>query len=323
MDEDKYMKEKIEAFKSMLLLRIAEEEIAKLFLRDKIMSFVHFYVGQEAVAVGVSQALEPNDRALGNHRSHGHYLAKGGNLRQMICEILGKEEGFAGGKGGSMHMMARREGFTGSTPILGSIVSIAAGSAFAQKQASGNDATVAYIGDGASEEGGFYETLNLAALFRLPLLIVIENNLYAVNSKLSDRRSAEYHAGDVVRGFGVAYALADGNDFNDVFNKAKELLVRVRCGYPAVLECIAYRHMAHSAPLFDDAQGYREVDTPEKREEQDCIKRLKEDLLANHVSQESLTEIINEIRTFVRAEIEYALSAKYPDPIELHKGLYA
>jgi acetoin:2,6-dichlorophenolindophenol oxidoreductase subunit alpha len=317
------MKTRFDAYKRMVLLRVAEEELAKLFLRDKIMSFVHFYVGQEAVAVGVSNALRSADRALGNHRSHGHYLAKGGNLRSMICEILGKAEGFAGGKGGSMHMIARSEGFTGSTPILGSTTSIAAGSAFAQKQQANQDVTVAYIGDGASEEGGFYETLNLAALFKLPLLIVVENNLYAVNSKLLDRRSADYCAEGIVRGFGVAYAKADGNDYDDVYSKATELLAGVRQGKPAVLECVAYRHMAHSAPLFDDAQGYREEDVLERRLEQDCLKKIKERLLTEDISEESLSLIVNETREYVNAEIEYAVSAPYPSPKELHRDLYA
>jgi TPP-dependent pyruvate/acetoin dehydrogenase alpha subunit len=317
------MNTRLEAFKRMALLRVAEEEIANLFLRDKIMSFVHFYVGQEAVAVGVSNALEPNDRALGNHRSHGHYLAKGGDLRRMVCEILGKQEGFARGKGGSMHMIARDKGFTGSTPILGSITSIAAGSSFAQKHAGSQDVTVAYIGDGASEEGGFYETLNLAALFKLPLLLVVENNLYAVNSKLLDRRSADYSAENIIRGFGVAYAKADGNDYDDVHAKANELLVGVRKGHPAVLECVVYRHMAHSAPIFDDAQGYREEDVLERRLEQDCLKKMKKQLISDGVTEESLALILDETRAFVIAEIQYALSASYPDPKELHNDLYA
>jgi TPP-dependent pyruvate/acetoin dehydrogenase alpha subunit len=316
------MNTQLDAFKRMALLRVAEEELAKLFLRDKIMSFVHFYVGQEAVAVGVSDALAPNDRALGNHRSHGHYLAKGGSLRRMVCEILGKAEGCAGGKGGSMHMIARDAGFTGSTPILGSITSIAAGSAFAQKHARSQEVTVAYIGDGASEEGGFYETLNLAALFKLPLLVVVENNLYAVNSKLHDRRSVNYSSADIVRGFGVAYARADGNDYDDVHAKATELLRDVRQGRPAVLECVVYRHMAHSAPLFDDAQGYREDDVLELRLEQDCLKKLKERLTAQDMSEESLSLIIENTRSVVVSEIEYALSVAYPDPKELENNLY-
>lgn len=312
----------LKAFKTMALLRIAEEEIANLFLRDRIMSFVHFYVGQEAVAVGVSNALGPLDRALGNHRSHGHYLAKGGSLRSMICEILGKAEGFAGGKGGSMHMMARSEGFTGTTPILASITSIAAGSAFAQKYEQQKNITVAYIGDGASEEGGFYETLNLAALYSLPLMIVVENNLYAVNSKLHDRRSVRYSAAEIVRGFGVNYAKADGNDYDEVYAAAMTLIEGVRNGYPAVLECSTYRHMAHSAPLFDDKQGYRQEDTLERRVERDCLNLLKNRLLEKGVAEKFISEIISETREFVLTEIDYAISARFPEKSKLTSSLY-
>jgi TPP-dependent pyruvate/acetoin dehydrogenase alpha subunit len=317
------MTARLEAFKRMALLRVAEEEIANLYLREKLLSFVHFYVGQEAVAVGVSNALAPSDRALGNHRSHGHYLAKGGSLRRMVCELLGKAEGFARGKGGSMHMIDRAVGFSGSTPILGSIASIAAGSAFAQRHARGNDVTVAYIGDGASEEGGVYETLNLAALFKLPLLVVIENNLYSVNSKLLDRRSAGYHTEGIVRGFGLDYLKADGNDYDDVHSKAKALVAGVREGRPAVLECVVYRHMAHSAPVFDDSKGYREEDVLERRLEEDCLKKLKERLLAEGATEDSLGRIVDETRALVMADIEYAVAAPYPDPKELHTDLYA
>jgi pyruvate dehydrogenase E1 component alpha subunit len=316
------MNTNLKAFKTIALLRIAEEEIANLFLRDKIMSFVHFYVGQEAVAVGVSNALAPLDRALGNHRSHGHYLAKGGSLRSMICEILGKGEGFAGGKGGSMHMMARSNGFTGTTPILGSIVSIAAGSAFVQKYQQRNNVTVAYIGDGASEEGGFYETLNLAALFSLPLMIVVENNLYAVNSKIHDRRSIRYNAAEIVRGFGVNYAKVDGNDYYEVHTEAMKLLENVRNGYPAVLECVTYRHMAHSAPLFDDKQGYRDEDILERRLERDCMDLLKNRLLNEGVTEKLISEILSETRNSVLKEIEYALQADFPEKNELMSNLY-
>lgn len=313
----------LEVFKRMTLLRVAEEEIANLYLREKIMSFVHFYVGQEAVAVGVSEALSEGDRALGNHRSHGHYLAKGGDLRRMLCELLGKAEGSSRGKGGSMHMIDRTVGFTGSTPILGSVTALAAGSAFEQKHSKSSHVTVAYIGDGASEEGGVYETMNLAALFGLPLLIVIENNLYSVNSKISDRRSPNYSVEGVVRGIGLAYARADGNDYVDVHAKATELLAGVRAGAPAVLECVVYRHMAHSAPIFDDAQGYREEDVLEKRLEKDSLKRVREALIADGVAERDLEEITNEIRAHVLEEIAYAQRAAYPEKEELHTNLYA
>ncbi len=317
------MSTRLDAFTRMARLRVAEEELANLYLRDKIMSFVHFYVGQEAVAVGVSDALKEGDHALGNHRSHGHYLAKGGGLRRMVCELLGKAEGSSHGKGGSMHMIDRSVGFTGSTPILGSITAIAAGSAFAQQYTKNGGVTVAYIGDGASEEGGVYETMNIAALYKLPLLIVIENNLYSVNSKLLDRRSPGYSVEGVVKGIGLAYEKANGNDYDDVHAKAKVLLEGVREGKPAVLECIVYRHMAHSAPIFDDAQGYREEDVLEKRLSEDCLKRMKDALLAEGETEERLQEITDTARANALAEIDYALKAPYPDAATLHTDLYA
>lgn len=317
------MSTQLEAYERMLLLRIAEEEIAKLYLEEKIMSFVHFYVGQEAVAVGVSDCLGSGDRALGNHRSHGHYLAKGGDLRRMLCELLGKAEGSSKGKGGSMHMIDDSAGFSGSTPILGSIAPIAAGSAFEQQYAASAGITVAYFGDGASEEGGVYETMNLATLLKLPLLIVIENNLYSVNSKLLDRRSEAYSLEGIVTGLGLAYGKADGNDYEDVREKAETLIKGVRAGKPAVLECIVYRHMAHSAPIFDDAQGHREQDPLEVRTERDSLKRLKTSLIDGGVQESALVEAEERIRAYVRSEIAYAKAAPYPSPETLFTDLYA
>src|SRR3989344_2449233 len=197
----------LQAYKKMLLMRLAEQEIANLYLQNKIMSFVHFYVGQEAVAVGVCDALKKDDKVLGNHRSHGHYLAKGGDLKKMVCELLGKENGLAHGKGGSMHMIDRSINFVGSTPILGSVVPLACGVAFEQKYRKKKEVTVAFLGDGAFEEGVVYETLNLAGLFKLPLLIVVENNLYSVSSPIKDRRAEGHSAKRIVEGFGARYSL--------------------------------------------------------------------------------------------------------------------
>lgn len=312
------------AYQKMLLIRIAEEEIAKYYLENKVMSFVHFYVGQEAVAVGVSHALSPEDRAMGNHRSHGHYLAKGGDLKRMVCELLGKEEGCCHGKGGSMHMIDLSVHFTGSTPILGSIVPLANGSAFEQMYSKKKTVTAVFFGDGAFEEGVVYETLNLAALFKLPLLLVVENNLYSVNSKLKDRRSAAHSVEKIVTGFGVRYVAADGNDFEDVHGKAKTLVASMREGAgPAVLECFTYRHMAHSAPIFDDTAGYREEDVLEKRLEKDSLKRMRASLLRAGVSEEDLAKAESDTRAYARECIAYAVAAPYPAKEKLYTDLYA
>lgn len=311
----------LQAYKKMFLIRTAEQEIAALYLRDKIMSFVHFYIGQEAVAVGVCDALMAEDKVLGNHRSHGHYLAKGGDLKRMVCELLGKENGLARGKGGSMHMIDTSVNFVGTTPILGSVVPLSCGTAFEQKYNKTNGITVAFFGDGAFEEGIVYETLNLSALFKLPLLLVVENNLFAVNSKLSDRRSPEYDIEKIVTGFGVTYVKADGNDYEDVYNKAKKVAETVRAGKPAVLECIAYRHMAHSAPIFDE--GYREEDVLEKRQEKDSVQKVRKALLAQGTTEEEVVAIEESIKKAVVNSIQFAVDSSYPAKETLYTNLYA
>jgi acetoin:2,6-dichlorophenolindophenol oxidoreductase subunit alpha len=305
----------------MFLIRTAEQEIANLYLKEKIMSFVHFYIGQEAVAVGVCDALHPEDKVLGNHRSHGHYLAKGGDLKRMLCELLGKENGLAHGKGGSMHMIDTSVNFVGTTPILGSVVPLSCGTAFEQKYNKKKALTAVFFGDGAFEEGIVYETLNLSALFQLPLLFVVENNLFAVNSKLGDRRSPDYDIEKIVTGFGVTYQKADGNEYEDVFSKAKKLTETVRNGKPAVLECVTYRHMAHSAPIFDE--GYREEDVLEKRQEKDPIKKVRQSLLKNGVAEEELVSIEESTKMSVLDSIQFALDSKYPPKESLYTNLYA
>ena len=311
----------LEAYKKMFLIRKTEEELVNLYLKNKIMSFVHFYIGQEAVAVGVCDALKKEDRVLGNHRSHGHYLAKGGELKKMICELLGRENGLARGKGGSMHMIDRSVNFIGSTPILGSVVPIACGSAFEQKYHKKNEVTVAFLGDGAFEEGIVYETLNLAALFKLPLLLVVENNLFSTNSKLKDRRSDTHHVEKIVNGFGVKYEKADGNDYEDVSKKAKELMTNVRSGHPAVLECATYRHMAHSGPILEE--GYREEDTADNRSAKDSIKKMRAAVKSSGISEKEIENLESEIGKTVSKSIDFAMNSPYPSKENLLTDLYA
>ncbi len=310
-----------EAYKKMFLIRAAEEELAALYLKHKIMSFVHFCVGQEAVPVGVCDALQKGDKALGNHRSHGHYLAKGGDLKKMICELLGKEYGSSHGKGGSMHMIDKSVNFVGSTPILGSVAPLACGTAFEQKYNNKHEITVAFLGDGAFEEGIVYETLNLAALFKLPLMIVVENNLFSTNSKLKDRRSDAHHVQSIVTGFGLHYAKADGNDYEDVHAKAKQLVAYVRQGMPAVLECMTYRHMAHSGPIFEE--GYREEDTAENRLQKDSVKNMRQAVAVSGISDKEILSAEENIKKIVAESIDFAWNAPYPSKESLYTDLYA
>jgi len=310
----------LQSYKKMFLIRVAEQELAALYLKNEIMSLVHFYIGQEAVAVGVCDALEREDRVLGNHRSHGHYLAKGGDLKKMMCELLGKENGSSRGKGGSMHIIDKSVDFAGSTPILGSAVPLACGSAFEQKYNGKSGITAVFFGDGASEEGVVYETFNLAAFFKLPLLFVLENNLFAVDSRLKDRRSDAYDAEKIITGFGVAYAKADGNDYEDVFEKAKKLVAEVRTGKPAVLECMTYRHMAHSGPIFEE--GYREEDAAEKRMEKDPIKKMRQVVLDSGISEKEIAGVEDDIKKTVTDSIDFAINSAYPPKENLYTDLY-
>ncbi|MDO8492846.1 MAG: thiamine pyrophosphate-dependent dehydrogenase E1 component subunit alpha [bacterium] len=306
----------------MLLIRVAEQEIADYYLKNKVMSFVHFYVGQEAVAVGVSMALENSDRTMGNHRSHGHYLAKGGDLKRIVSELLGKSTGSSKGKGGSMHAIDKSVNFIGSTPILGSVVPLATGSAFEQKFHNKKSITVAFYGDGASEEGQVYESYNLAALFKLPILFVIENNLYADSTRLSERRGENYSTQKIVEGIGLPYLKADGNNFDDVFEKAKKLVSGIRKGDgPAVLECSVYRHMAHSAPIFDES--LRGEDTVEARKEKDSVKKLRNRLLEAKVSEKKVKEIEEEVKRKVSQAITFATNAPYPNVKSVSENIYA
>ncbi|MDP2655096.1 MAG: thiamine pyrophosphate-dependent dehydrogenase E1 component subunit alpha [bacterium] len=317
------MKKFLEAYRRMLLLRIAEEELVKLYLDEKMFSMVHFYVGQEAVAVGVCSQLSSEDKVLSTHRSHGHYLAKGGDLRRMVCELLGRANGVAHGKGGSMHMIDKSVNFIGSTPLLGSAVPLAAGVAFEKKYNKKKGVAVGFMGDGASEEGVVYETYNLAALYKLPVLLVIENNSWSVNSNIADRRGEKYDIKTIAKGFGLSYLRADGNDFHDVSRKAATLLKGMRAGKgPAVLECMTYRHMAHSTPLTDDKHGLRKKDTLNERLKRDSVKLMKKYLLFEGVAEKKLQKIEDEIHAEVREAIKFAKSSPYPAKKEMYTDIF-
>lgn len=311
------------AYKKMLLLRIAERDLAKYFIDNKIFSMVHFYVGEEAIAVGVTENLNPEDKVLGNHRSHGHYLARGGDLQKMVDEIFGKVTGCCKGKGGSMHMIDKSVNFIGSTPILGSVTGIASGVAFAQKYKKEKGITVCYFGDGASEEGVVYESMNFSSLFQLPLLMVIENNRYSTSSRIEYRRGRKHDSSLIAKGLDVNYFRADGNDFFSVFKQASAAIESIKTsGKPSVLECIVYRHMAHSSPLYDDLNTkswYREEDdNPCNRSKEDSVLKLKKYLLDNGKYEVELNNLEKTIEEQVKQAIEKSQLAPYPQ----HKDLY-
>ena len=311
-----------EAYKKIYSIRKAEEVIAEYYYNNKIFSFVHFYIGQEAVAVGVCENLTSDDRLFGNHRSHGHYLAKGGDLVAMYSEMLGRASGCCRGKGGSMHMLDRSVGFMGSTPILASAVPIAAGSALNQKLSKSNNITAVFYGDGASEEGIVYETMNLAATLSLPLLMVLEDNLYSVCTPHEDRRAKDYCIDEIAGGFGVKFIKANGNDFLNVYEAANAAINYVKeMRAPCVLYCQVFRHMAHSAPIRDDKSGYRKIDTEEVRRREDSLLKLRANVVSQY-GEEEIIEIERQIDLKVSEALTKAVSSPEPNANEMMIGVY-
>jgi pyruvate dehydrogenase E1 component alpha subunit len=233
----------LNAFEKILTIRIIEEKIAQKSKENKIWSFLHLSIGQEASATGVALGTKKNDLFLGNHRSHAHYLAKDGNLEKMIMEIFGDERGCCNGYGGSMHMLDKKVNFMGSIPILGSSISVASGMAMAEKIKKSKNVVVVFVGDGAAEEGSFYETINMAGLYKLPLLVIIEDNKYAVESSHNKRKVKNYN-------------------FMKVFKTTellrKNILKKKRVG---ILHCDCIRFSKHSGAnvsLQDQKSPYRD-----------------------------------------------------------------
>jgi len=260
------------AIRMMVKIRTAELFIRDTFWNEKIFSFLHLSLGQEATAVGVASALTTQDFMLGNHRSHGHYLSKGGDLAKMLYEVFGDHRGCCKGFGGSMHMLDRSVGFTGSTPILGSIPSIAVGQSFACKESNIDNVTVVYLGDGAAEEGSFMESVNLAANKRCQIIFVIEDNKYAVNSSELDRKSENYSHKSLFEGLGAVYFRENGQRVEQVYNATLKSVEIAKTGRPVVLHLDTLRRHAHSGPILEaKTEDYRIDDTIEEREANDCI----------------------------------------------------
>jgi pyruvate dehydrogenase E1 component alpha subunit len=243
---------------SMVRIRMVEEAIADHYAEQRMRCPVHLSIGQEAAAAGVCAALRPGDRAMSGHRSHAHYLGKGGDLNAMIAEIYGKEAGCCRGRGGSMHLVDLQAGFLGAVPIVGSTIPIATGLAFADRQLKRDRVTVAFFGEAATEEGVFHESANFASLHRLPIVFVCENNLYSVYSPMRVRQPAHREVMQLAAGHGIAAHQGDGNDPLAVHDLMRAAATHARFGEgPVFLELKTYRWREHCGAGFDNHIGYR------------------------------------------------------------------
>jgi pyruvate dehydrogenase E1 component alpha subunit len=291
----------VQGLKKIIFIRTFEELLAENFKKNNNSSFLHLSIGQEASAAGVCLALSKNDLVFGNHRSHGHYLAKGGDPNKMIFEIFGDVRGCCKGFGGSMHMLDRKIGFVGTTPILGSVPPIIAGISMSLKLKKKNNIAVGFLGDGSAEEGTFYETVNIACVHKLPLLIVIEDNGYSVEISRNYRKSKNYNYKNIIEGIGAYYSNIDGQDFDKIYQEVMQLKKKIiKFKNPAVLHLNVLRKFSHSGSDIDIEKKYR-VENKKIHFLKDPIKILKKRLI--NISKYSELEL-NRMEVKMKIEAE-------------------
>jgi 2-oxoisovalerate dehydrogenase E1 component len=312
----------IELYRQMLIVRRTEEQLARAHQQGLVHGACHTYVGEEAIAVGVCAHLTREDAVFSTHRGHGHALAKGVPPRELMAELLGRVGGVSHGRGGSMHVFSPEVGMLGTSGIVGPSILMAAGVGYAFRLAKSQQVSVAFFGDGASNNGAFHEGLNMAEIWKLPVLFVCENNQYATevpfasvagNSDVSARGPA----------YGMPTLAVDGNDVLAVHAAAGEAVRRARAGDgPSLLACTTYRTRAHSEGMRD--AGYRTREEVEEWRARDPITRLRDHLvLADAANANTLETVERDIQTLVDDALEWAKASPYPDPATVLDHVYA
>jgi len=305
-------------------IRMVEEAIADRYSEWKMRCPIHLSIGQEAVSAAVGEALRRDDLAVSGHRAHGHYLGKGGDLKRMIAEIYGKATGCCAGKGGSMHLVDLDAGFMGSTAIVGGTIPVGVGIGLSIQLKRTDQVSVVFLGDGAIEEGVFYESANFAALKRLPVLFVCENNTYSVYSPLHVRQPTGRKIHEMVSAMGLPARHGNGNDVGQVYDTTRQAVEQIRRGEgPRFLEFETYRWREHCGPNYDNDIGYR---TPDEFESWKC-----HDPVASaekwYVEQQGGTpDQLRAMDSRIREEIEdafrFAEKSLFPEPGEAYTHLF-
>jgi TPP-dependent pyruvate/acetoin dehydrogenase alpha subunit len=313
----------LDMYRRMVMIRLFEEQVNDLYTRALMPGLAHLYIGEEAVAVGVCEALNPDDYITSTHRGHGHCLAKGAALDRMFAELLGKEAGYCKGKGGSMHIADPDTGNLGANAIVGGSAGIATGAAFSAKCLGTGRVAVCFFGDGALGQGLLYEVMNMAALWKLPIIYVCENNLYNEYT-----HNSETIAGDLLTraaGFGIEGKSIDGQDVRAVYATAKEIVERVRSGAgPAFLVCQTYRFLGHH--VGDVSREYYRSKQEEQmwKTQRDPITLFSDWLVKEKLADRAqLDGIQKEVKAEVDRAVQFATAAPYPSPDKVDKDVYA
>jgi len=313
--------ELLQVYQTMRTIREFEERVHVEFSRGDIPGFVHLYAGEEASAAGIMTHLRQHDHIASTHRGHGHCIAKGVDVKGMMAEIFGKKSGVCGGKGGSMHIADLDKGMMGANGILGAGAPLACGAALAAKFRDNGDIAISFVGDGASNQGTFLESLNLASIWNLPVVFVVENNGYAESTSVDWAVACDSYV-DRASGFGMPGVTVDGTDFFAVYEAAGEIIRRAReGGGPSLLECKMIRFFGH---FEGDAQTYRasgEVD--DIRANQDCLKSFSKTVTASGVlSQADLEACDTEVLSLIEEAVSSAKAAELPTEADLLTDVY-
>ena len=308
-------------FRKMVEIRFFEEKVFDLYAQNLVPGTIHLYAGEEAVAVGVCTALQRDDYITSTHRGHGHCIAKGADLKRTMAEILGKKTGYCKGKGGSMHIADFSIGMLGATAVVGAGIPIAVGAGLSIKLRKTRQVVACFFGEGASNQGTFHEGINMASVWRLPVIFVCENNLYAMGTRQSRIMNIENIADRAVA-YGIPGIAVDGNDVLAVYEAALKAVERARKGEgPTLIECKTYRHKGHSRV---DPARYRPKEEVEEWLAKDPIKRFKEKLLQEGaITEAEIQQIENEVAAEIEEAVKFAMESSYPEPEEALDDVYA
>ncbi len=314
----------ISLLREMLYVRLVEERVCNLYPEQEMRCPVHISIGQEATAVGVCANLSDEDWVFSNHRGHGHYLAKKGDLKKFFAELYGKETGCAKGKGGSMHLVDIPKGFIAATAIVSSTVPVSVGSALSFSMKNSNQVSTIFMGDASTEEGVFHESMNFAKLKNLPVLFFCENNFYSVYSPLSVRQPPRGII-DIAKAHGLDCYTVDGNDVIDVYETCKVAIEKMRLGGgPAFIEGYTYRWREHCGPNYDNDLGYRSEEEFEHWKKKDPLERLKRKIMdENILTAFEIVTMENEINKQIDEAVSFAKASSFPSKEELDKHIYA
>jgi pyruvate dehydrogenase E1 component alpha subunit len=311
----------LKAYRDMLMIRRFEEKAGQLYGMGLIGGFCHLYIGQEAVVVGLQMCLSDGDQVITSYRDHGHMLATGMEARGVMAELTGRRDGYSHGKGGSMHMFSREKNFYGGHGIVGAQVSLGAGLAFANKYRGNDRVCLTYFGEGASNQGQVFESFNLAALMKLPVVFVIENNRYGMGTSV-ERASASRDLSKNGSPWGITGVQVDGMDVLAVKEAGEAAIAQCRAGNgPYLLEVKTYRYRGHS--MSDPAKYRTREEVQKMRSERDCIEQARHRLVEAGTDEASLKQIDDEIKKIVQDAADFAQSSPEPDESELWTDILA